>query len=179
MTLFIFFCVFALAVLAVLYLGVHGQQRECPSLDALPRITKPVDLEAFSNLTNPLEEAYLCANLPGKVYLEVRRERLFAVLEYLGRARLNAAILLRLGEAAESSADKAISEAGQRLVAVALQLRLYTIIAPCKVYASLLFDGVSLSLLPFERRYVALRSSFETLSRLQTPAQVARLTGAI
>ncbi|TMJ88271.1 MAG: hypothetical protein E6G79_02850 [Alphaproteobacteria bacterium] len=175
----IFFSLFALLVLCVLWMAARGMHRGRASLDDLPRLAQPVDLEAFLNLVDPAEEMYLRAHLPADDFVEIRRERLHAVLEYLGRCRHNAAVLLRVGEAAQASPDPAIAVAGADLVAAALTFRLYSMLLPLKIYPGLVFAGMSLSLAPFGRRYERVKSTFESLSRLQAPAEAGRLAAAI
>ena len=179
MIAFIVICAFALAALIGMWFTVRGTRADFSSLDDLPRLTQPVDLEAFLNLIDPAEESYLRAHLPAQDFVEIHRERLHPVLDYLGRCRHNAAVLLRLGEAAQASPDPAIAAAGADLVAAALNFRLYSMLLPLKIYPGLLFAGVSLSLAPFGRRYERVKSAFESLSRLQAPAQVSHLTAAI
>ena len=179
MMAFIFICGFALAALLGMWIAVRGARADFSSLDDLPRLTQPVDLEAFLNLVDPAEESYLRAHLPADDFVEIRRERLHAVLEYLGRCRHNAAVLLRIGEAAQASPDPAIAAAGAELVAAALTFRLYSMLLPLKIYPGLVFAGMSLSLAPFGRRYERVKNTFESLSRLQAPAEAGRLAAAI
>jgi len=176
---FILICAFALAALIGMWLAVRGARAEFRSLDDLPRLAQPVDLEAFLNLVDPAEEMYLRAHLPADDFVEIRRERLHAVLEYLGRCRHNAAVLLRIGEAAQADSDPAIAAAGAELVSAALTFRLYSMLLPLKIYPALVFAGISLSLAPFGRRYERVKSSFESLSRLQAPMEASRLSAAI
>ena len=73
---FILICAFALAALIGMWLAVRGARAEFRSLDDLPRLAQPVDLEAFLNLVDPAEEMYLRAHLAAADFVEIRRERL-------------------------------------------------------------------------------------------------------
>jgi hypothetical protein len=86
---------------------------------------RPVDLQAFRNLTDPTEDEYLRSVLPRPEYRKVRRARLRTTLAYVSCAAENAAVLVRLGEAARQSTDPALAEAGERLVNSAIRLRIY------------------------------------------------------
>jgi hypothetical protein len=133
------------ALLTILLVGVRGRGQAVADLSELEGRTRPVDLAAFRNLVDPDEEEYLRANLPPPDFRSIRRERLRAAIEYLGCVSENAAVLLRLGEAARRSDELEIAQAGQELVNSALYLRLYVLLASMKLRVGIYLPGVKLA----------------------------------
>jgi hypothetical protein len=138
-----------------------------------------VDLEAFRNLIDVEEEAYLKQRLPGREFRREQRQRILAALEYIRRASGNAAILIRAGEAARRSSEGEVAAAAERLVESALQLRVYALLAEVKLYAALLAPGTSLTLLPLLERYAGVTDVAGRLVRLRNPATAGRITAAL
>jgi hypothetical protein len=103
---------------------------------------RPVDVDAFRNLTDPAEELYLRENLRSKDFKSVHRERLRAALEYVFCVAGNATLLVRMGEAARHSPDPSVAAAGERLVESALRLRILAFQAIAKLYVGLVFTGI-------------------------------------
>ncbi len=102
---------------------------------------RSVDIEAFRNLIDPEEENFLRRRLPPAEFRRIQRERLRAAVEYISCAAQNAAILLRLGEAARSSPDPATAEAAEKLVDHAIRLRLHAFQAIPRLYIGIIFPG--------------------------------------
>jgi hypothetical protein len=102
---------------------------------------RSVDIEAFRNLIDPDEEDYLRSRLPAAEFRRIQRERLRSALEYISCAARNAAILLRIGEAARRSPDPATAEAAEKLVDQAIRLRLYAFQAIPQLYIGIVFPG--------------------------------------
>ncbi|GAC1438215.1 MAG: hypothetical protein NVS1B11_24000 [Terriglobales bacterium] len=114
---------------------------------------RPVDVDAFRNLMDPDEERFLRENLQKSDFRIIQRERLRAAIEYVGCTAWNAAILLRVGEAARASADPVFAQAGEKLVEDALRLRLYAFQAIARLYVGVFFPWTHLSLLGIPERY--------------------------
>jgi len=132
-------------VIGLLALGLLFQLRRG---HASPRLMedpaahlRSVDIEAFRNLIDPAEEDFLRRHLPPAEFRKIQRERLRAALEYISCAAQNAAILLRLGEAARSSPDPATAEAAEKLVDQAIRLRLYAFQAIPRLYIGIISPG--------------------------------------
>jgi hypothetical protein len=68
---------------------------------------------------------------------------MLAAVEYVRCAAQNAAILIRLGEAARLSADPEIVTAAERLLDNALRLRLYALQAVPRLYVAILLPGIA------------------------------------
>lgn len=100
-----------------------------------------VDIAAFRNLIDPAEEDFLRSRLPPSEFRKIQRERLRAAVEYISCSAQNAAILLRMGEAACHSPDPATVEAAEKVVDQAIRLRLYAFQAIPRLYVGIIFPG--------------------------------------
>ena len=164
---------------AVLLLAraVRGQSAAAIScVQDLPGHTTPIDLEAFRNLIDPGEENFLRRNLPPAEFKRIQRERMWAAIAYIHSASQNAAILLRLGEAARRSPEASLVTAGQQLVETAIRLRFFAILALLKLYLALLLPGLRLSPLNVVVRYERLTYAVARFTRLQQPTQATRIS---
>ncbi|HXE91020.1 MAG TPA: hypothetical protein VNK82_08670 [Terriglobales bacterium] len=173
------FVLVSLAGVAVLFRALRGQAAAVQSLDEVESLTQPVDLEAFRNLMDPSQEAFLRERLPASEFRQVQRERLRAALEYVGRAAHNAALLVRVGEAARASADPEVARSAQDLVNRALQMRLYAQMARVQIGLLIAFPQARLSLGQVIESYTLLRERVAHLVRLQQPAYAARIVSAL
>jgi hypothetical protein len=170
------FVLVLLSLIALLLMyAVRGKASPVDALDDLVGRTRPVDIDAFRNLIDPAEEAFLRESLPVREFRAIQRERLRAALEYVGRAAHNAAILVRLGEVARLSLDPKIAEAGQQLLDTALRLRLYALLATLKLYLGIALPGAHLSAGRLVDNYQHLSSLAGHLAFMQHPARASRL----
>jgi hypothetical protein len=170
-----FILVFVALMALLLMYAVRGNTSAIGELDDLVGRTRPVDIDAFRNLIDPAEEDFLRENLPGGEFRAIQRERLRAALEYVGCAAHNAAILVRLGEAARLSLDPKIAEAGQQLLDTALRLRLYALLATMRLYLGIALPGAHLSAGRLVDNYQHLSSLAGHLVFMQHPARASRL----
>ena len=173
----------AVSLIAALFLlrvvrGSVGDQN-IRSLDDLNGNTRPVDLEAFQNLISASEDAYLRSALTPRDYRKLRRLRTKAAIEYLDRVGHNAAILLRLGEAAEENERSEIADAARQLVNTALAVRINVLVVVMRMRLSLALPVGTAFCAPALEHYAALKSAFGSLGRLQNPALNARLSGGL
>src|SRR5580765_3432247 len=105
MTLAIILVVVAVVAL-ILILGVTISRGLQVSGDStLARKIEPIDVEAFRNLVDPAENAYLRRRLPAAEFRVVQRKRLRATAAYIRVAGRNAAVLVTIGQAAVSADD--------------------------------------------------------------------------
>jgi hypothetical protein len=170
---FVFVSMGLMALLCLLVLA-KGRAGSSGNVEKLTEQLRPVDVEAFRNLIDIHEEQYLRANLPGWEFRRVQRERVLAAIGYISCAAHNAAILVRIGDAARRSPDPATAAAAEKLVDTAIRLRLSAFHAMAKLYLALI--------LPLPRiSPVRLAESYEQMTRLvvmlsvfqQTPQGVA------
>lgn len=119
---------------------------------------RTVDVEAFRNLIDPDEEQYLRNHLAPADFRRIQRERLQAAVEYIACAAQNAAVLVRLGEAARRHPDPATAAAAEQLIENAVRLRLFALQAIPRLYVAMVLPG---------RRVAPLRvaESYELMTR--------------
>lgn len=171
--IFIVILVLVACVLPFLFVAItRGRFSARIAVDDLVRRTRSVDIEAFSNLMDPEEESFLRSNLAPHLFRSVRRERLLAATEYVRAVSLNAAILLRIGEAARHDSDPEIVRAGQELANSAVRLRLHCSLVLLRLWTNLLFPQAGLPSIPLVERYQHLGSLARRLGQLRHPSSV-------
>ena len=79
----------------------------------------------------------------------------------------NAAILIRVGEAARLSPEAAIAEAGARLVESGIRLRIYALQAIARLYLGIAFPAVRISTVSLAESYERMTGLVFLLNRLQ------------
>lgn len=177
MTVTVILVVLVAGALVLLARAARGQAvARITTLVDLQGRTTAIDISAFRNLICPQEEEYLRRHLPPKEFKRLQRERMRAAAAYIQSALQNAAILLRLGEAAQRSADPHLAAAGRKLVDNAIRLRLYAFFALMKLYLSIAFPGLHLSPLAVADRYERLTEAMAGFTRLQQPGLVTRIS---
>jgi len=124
------------ALFVFLYLALRNRPPE--DLEHLASRIRPVNVDAFLNLTDNSEEEYLRKRLPAPQFRKIQRERILAAIEYVRVAGRNASILVQLAEAAKRSSDPEIALAGQKLLDGALRLRLYALATVPRLYFTIL-----------------------------------------
>lgn len=140
---------------------------------------QPIDVEAFRNLVDPAEDDYLRRRLPAFEFRLVRRERLRAMAAYVQTAGRNAAVLVRIGQAALTAGDAHTAEAARRLVDNALFLRRNAAFALLRIYIALAWPNFGLAAEPVLHGYEQLNRSAMLLGRLQNPATPVRISATL
>jgi len=170
-----------LVIAAVLALSLILRLAVTQSLQAkrsanLAGTIRPIDIEAFRNLINPAEDDYLRCRLPPAQFRLVRRERLRAMATYIHVAARNAAMLMRVGEAALATGDPRVAEAAHQLVNDALLLRRNTTVALARIYLALAWPNSGIAAVRVVDRYEQVSGSAMLLGRLQNPAVPVRIS---
>ena len=173
------FVVVALLALLLLMRLAKGNAPSFTNLEDLTQRIRPVDIRAFRNLIDPEEEQFLRVHLTPEEFRAVHRERLRAAEEYVACAAQNAAILLRLGEAARHSPDPAIAEAGEKLVDTAIRLRLYGFQAMAKLYLGILLPTMRITPGDIAENYERMGRLGGYVSRMQYPGKGARVSATL
>jgi len=171
MTIALILVVVAFLALAVLFRIAKGQASADKLLDNPSQHMRSVDIEAFRNLIDPEEEEFLRRNLTASEFRTVQRERLLAAAEYVAGAAHNAALLLRLGEAARHSTDPATAQAAEKLIDNALRLRLYAFQVLARLYVGTIIPGVRISPVRIAERYEQMTREVVMLGCLQYPTR--------
>ncbi len=174
-----FLVAISLLILLFVLRAARGQAQTFSDLDDLNGRTRPVDIDAFRNLVDPEEEEFLRHNLLPCHFRVVQRERLRAALDYVRCTTHNAAILLRLGEAAAGSADPRIAIAGQQLVDDALRLRVYALLAMARLYLGIAMPGSPLSAARLLKSYQHLSDLAAQLVIMEHPTRVTRFSAIL
>jgi hypothetical protein len=169
----------SICALLFLFRAVLRRNQAARRLDDPAGRVRPVDLEAFRNLVDRDEEAFLRRHLPPRRFRKVQRARLRAAAEYVCCVAGNAAILLRLGEAAGHSPDPRIAQAGRELVDNALRLRRYSVLALAQLYVGVLFPGSRITPAGIADQYQQLSAALTQMGRLQYPSRGARVSATL
>ena len=132
-----------LSLAALLFLA-RGYSAPVSDLANLREQIRILDIEAFRNLIDRREEAFLRERLAPARFRRVQRARQRAAIDYILAAAHNAAILHRFGEAARLSPSPSAVEAGERLVNSAIRFRLYAFQVVAGLYLAMLWPGAPL-----------------------------------
>jgi hypothetical protein len=162
-----------LALLSLVFLLrlAKGRAVDIKSPDDLRSHIRPVDVQAFRNLTNPNEEEFLHAHLSPSEFRTVQRARLRAALEYVFCVANNAAVLIRMAEDARHSADPSVAEAGQKLADSALRLRLFAFQASAKLYLAMIYPTGRTPSYDIAEQYERMTRQGILLGRMRFPAR--------
>lgn len=169
----------ALIILLLLLYLDGGQNSSVDSPEDLSGRARPVDIVAFRNLTDPREDDFLRASLAPREFRAIQRKRTRAALEYIRNTTVNAALLLRLGEAAARSTDPRIAVAGRQLMDSALRLRGYALLCTINLYLRLAIPGSRFSYGKIADNYQRLSGLASQLALMQHPAQATRLSALL
>ncbi len=159
-----------LALLLILHLA-KGHHATGGDLDQLASQLKSVDVEAFRNLVDHREQEYLRKHLPASEFRSIQRERMLAAVEYVRGAAKNAAILVRLAEAAQQNSDPAVAQAADKLLDNAFRLRLYAFRVVPRLYLGMLIPGISLAHIDLADAYDTITRQVVMLGCLQYPTR--------
>lgn len=136
----------------------------------------PLDLQAFRTLTDRDDERLLREKLPPSQFSRVKRQRIAVTFKYVGRISANAAIVLRMAEAARQDADAEVARAAAQVVDTATQIRMQCLLALTKLTLEYMFPSLQLTPAMLAPKYQALR---ETVSRLGSLQNAQPLPAAI
>lgn len=152
---------FALGILV--YIAIRSRTRQV-DLEKAVQAFRSLDIEAFRNLVDAGEEAFLRNNLSPKKFREIKRQRAWAALIYAREAGRAAAALAKIGQAARQSSDPEIAASGIPVTENAFRLRLQTIGACLHLLTEVVLPDLrSPSLPPLVDQY---ERAAETLFRL-------------
>lgn len=171
MTITLILVVVAFLALGFLITLSRGRAVPAAILDNPAEHMRAVDVEAFRNLVDPEEEAFLRTNLPPADFRRIQRERLRAAVDYVSCAAGNAAILLRVADAGRRSSDPATAEAAEKLVDNAIRLRLYASLAIPRLYLGMILPGAHISPVRVAERYEQMTRQVVLLGCLQYPTR--------
>jgi hypothetical protein len=138
MTVSIIFVALAILALILLTCAARGRAIALRVGGNPAESIRAVDVEAFRNLIDPDEGQYLRSRLPSAEFRKIQRARLQAAAEYVFCAAHNAAVLLKMAEAARRSPDPQVAAMAEKMVENAIRLRLYAFQAIPKLYIAMI-----------------------------------------
>ena len=133
------FVLVALVLLAVFVAFALRRSRDLPDVDQAATAIQSLDIEAFRNLVDPEEEAFLRASLPPEEFRKIKRERALAALAYVKALSHASLQFARFGDAAQRSPDSAIAASGRQIANSAIYLRVRTLDASVHLILSAIF----------------------------------------
>jgi hypothetical protein len=141
---------------------------------SLQSAIQSLDVQAFRNLVDPDEDAFLRTRLPRAQYRSIKRERTRAALSYtreLSRASLQFA---KYGDAIRRSPDPAAAAVGRQIAASAISLRLAALEGTVRLTVSTVFPSLDSRALRFlADRYDHASTLFQHHQALAPRADVA------
>ena len=147
----------------LVYVAIRSRTRRV-DLEKAVQAFRSLDIEAFRNLVDSAEEAFLRDNLSPKKFREIKRQRAWAALIYAWEAGRAATALAMVGQAAQRSPNPKIAASGVQVAENAFRLRLQAIRASLHLLTGILLpDLQSRSLPPLVDQY---ERTAETLFRL-------------
>lgn len=154
---------FALVILV--YVAIRSRTRRV-DLEGTIQAFRSLDIEAFRNLVDPAEEAFLSNHLPPKKFREIKRQRAWAALLYAWEAGRAATALAKVGQAARRSVDPEVAASGVQVAENAFRLRLQTVRVSLRLLTEVLLPGLSSRSLPSPSLADQYERAAETLFRL-------------
>jgi hypothetical protein len=147
----------------LVYVAIRGRTRRV-DLEKAVQAFRSLDIEAFRNLVDSGEEAFLRNNLPPKKFRKIKRQRAWAAFIYAWEAGRAASALAKIGQAAQRSSNPEIAASGIQVTENAFRLRLQTIGACLHLLTEVVLPDLrSPSLPPLVDQY---ERAAETLFRL-------------
>jgi hypothetical protein len=159
----IIFIVVAIAFITVVAFYVTARGRRQASV----RQVLPVDLKAFSTLTDRADEVFLKEKLPARRFRQLKRQRIKVTWSYIRRIGGNAAAILRLSEAARLSPDPEIARSASQVAEIAAGLRIQCMLAALKLAVEFAIPSVQLTPALLDQQYHLLRENLMQLGGLQ------------
>ena len=135
----------ALAVLV--YVAIRSRTRVVDLERALLAF-RSLDIEAFRNLIDPNEEAFLRDHLAPQKFREIKRQRAWAAILYAWEVGGAASALAQLGQAAQRSADPTTAASGVQLSENAFRLRLQSMRACLRLATGIVLPGLGTQPIP-------------------------------
>lgn len=162
----------ALVVLVVLLYVASRSRRHRVDLEQAVHAFRSLDLEAFRNLVDSDEEAFLRSNLLPKKFRKIKRQRAWAALIYAWEAGKAATALARVGQAAQRSSDPKVAASGIQVAEAAFRLRFQTLAACLHLSTAVLFPELrSPSIPPVVDQYERTVESLFLLGRFPSGMQ--------
>jgi hypothetical protein len=131
---------------------------------------RPIDMKAFRAITNRDDEIFLRRRLLHSEFSRLKRRRIRVTMLYVKRMANNAAVVMRMGEMARTSANPDVAQLAAQISETASQIRLQCIVAFAKLSIEFAVPSLQLNPAMLEPSYQALRDNIARLGQLQNSA---------
>jgi len=142
MTAALVFVLIAFLLLICFAYFARSRRKSLPEFGEAYAALRSLDLDAFRNLMDPGEDAFLRSRLPASQYRTIKRERTYAALAYVRELSHASLQFTAIGEAARRSANPAVAASGRQIANSAISLRLAVIEASIRLRFSAAFPGM-------------------------------------
>jgi len=130
-------------VLAALFIFLAARRSRGPlAIDKARALLGSLDIEAFRNLVNPQEAAFLQSCLPADQFRTIQRQRTWAALAYVRALSHIALEFSRFGHAVRNSSDRRQAERGRQIANAAVYLRLLALEARGRLFIAAIFPNL-------------------------------------
>jgi hypothetical protein len=136
------FVLIAFVLLALFVAFAIRRTKDLPDVDRAATAIQSLDIEAFRNLVDAEEEAFLRVSLPPQEFRRIKRERALAALAYVKALSHASLEFARFGDMAQRNPDPTIAASGRQIAESATYLRLRTLEARAQLTLSAIFPGV-------------------------------------
>jgi hypothetical protein len=136
-----------IALVILVYVAIRNRNRQVDWEETVQAF-RSLDIEAFRNLVDPAEAAFLRHHLPPRKFREIKRRRAWAALLYAWEAGKAATALARVGQAAQRSLDPEVAASGVQVTENAFRLRLQSVRVSRRLLTEVLLPGLSSRSLP-------------------------------
>jgi hypothetical protein len=157
--------VLSLALAFILYLMslMRRRRAEMDPTDLYWRL-RPIHLPALLNLLNPDDINFLRTNLRQADFLKLKRQRTRALMDYVRKIALNAAVLTSIGMLYRNSPVPEIAASGQFLAARALTTRILALRTLLCLQIELVLPGFNTNMGSTIKAYEAARVGLDRIS---------------
>jgi hypothetical protein len=130
-----------IAILLVAVFTYIAARRKVDSLhvDKARSSMASLDMEAFRNLVDPEEDAFLQSSLPIDQFRAIKRERAWAALAYARALSQVALEFSRFGHALRHSPDPSLADLGREVASGAIHLRILALKATGRLFIAATF----------------------------------------
>jgi hypothetical protein len=135
----VFYVAIAILLAAVFVYLAAGRRLQPLAIDKARLLMGSLDIEAFRNLVDPEEDAFLQSCLPSDQFRAIKRERAWAALAYARALSQVALEFSRFGHALRHSADPSLADLGREVASGAIHLRILALKATGRLFIAAAF----------------------------------------
>jgi hypothetical protein len=133
------YIVIAILLVAVFTYIAARRKGDSLNVDKARSSMASLDMEAFRNLVDPEEDAFLQSCLPTDQFRAIKRERAWAALAYARALSQVALEFSRFGHALRHSPDPSLADLGREVARGAIHLRILALKATARLFIAATF----------------------------------------